>query len=170
MSLGGSEKIVRSNRLFLAYARHFLVGDLLVATALAGILIISFVNIIPAVSVPASSRVLLYSTGAVIAASLAGFSLVAITVILDASSSPALKLLRKSEHFPKVFDTLLSSVRFLGLTTFALILALIAAGGSTWEFILVVFSVWLVLISVARIGRTLWILSNVLRLAAQQVS
>jgi hypothetical protein len=106
-------------------------------------------------------------TGAGIAAALAGFGLVAITVMLDLTASPSVVLLRRSKHFPLLFETFLSTTRYMSLTMAVMVAAIVVDAESQVSLWFVFVVVWLTLVSSVRFARCLWILAKVLEIVTK---
>lgn len=152
----------------LRYGKKFLRNDLLVVTAMT-LVFIGLTIIWPTLldSVSHAARSQLYATVAAIAAALTGFALVSITLLLDVTTLPPMKILRESPYFPDLFETFLSATRHLGLATLVFLGVLLLDTGehvSVWLFALVA---WTGLMSIARLLRCLWILSAVIRIMAK---
>lgn len=95
---------------------------------------------------------------------LLGFIITATAIILDKIDQ--LRLVRQSRHYPKLWDTLLASMRALGLASIASIVGLLETHPGLGERIVFFFWVLLALLAVARVARTIWIFGWIVRIVA----
>jgi hypothetical protein len=95
---------------------------------------------------------------------LLGLIITATAVILD--KIDPLRLVRESRHYPQLWETLLASVRALGLACVAAIVALLVTRAGLGERVVFFAWVMLSLLSVARVARCVWIFQHVVTLAA----
>jgi hypothetical protein len=151
-----------SNSILVAYRKRFLLSDLLVSVAVtATAILLSQVPVWPVSLDPTSeARRALYTTVAAITGSLLGFIIAAITIALALPQTPGTKLLRKSRYYKDVYATFLSTLRYLGFTTIVAVVPLIVAMEGTAEAIHGILFVWLVTLSVFRVARSVWVLSQ----------
>ena len=105
-----------------------------------------------------------YGTLASIFGSLLGFTITAASIVLGFSSSPRLRTIRNSRHYPTLWEVFGATIRALGLSTVISLAALIVDRDTTpnhWVLYAVVFAV---LLSSVRIVRTIWVLENIIAL------
>lgn len=115
-------------------------------------------------NVLSGNRGALYGTLASIFGSLLGFAITAASIILGFSSSPRLRLIRDSAHYPTLWKVFSATIKVLGLGTIVSLAGLILDRDSApthWIAYLVVF---VFLLGCVRIARTIWILENIIGL------
>ena len=81
------------------------------------------------------TRANVYRTVATISGTLLGFSLASATFALNVVSSPRLKMLRNSQHYPTLWKTFFQTTWFLGALTLVAIACIIwdrESAPSTW--------------------------------------
>jgi hypothetical protein len=151
------------------YERHFLRNDIIVvACATVMLTLTAWAQPDLLLSIPAQVRHDLYVTGAGIAAALMGFVLVSVTLVVDLTSPPKATLLRRSLHFPQLYETFMSTTRYLGFLTVVLVFALAIDRSLQPSILLLFFVAFGTLASTARLARCVWILSDLTRLAAKE--
>src|SRR5438445_2869339 len=119
--------MAEKSSLLVSYRQRFLLWDFLasvVVTAIAALL-----YSIPILSIsfdlaPEAKRAL-YTTTAAITGSLLGFVIAAITIALALPETRGTNLLKTSRRYKEVYDTFLSTLRSLGLTTIVSVIPLI---------------------------------------------
>jgi hypothetical protein len=87
--------------------------------------------------------------------------------MLDLTASTPLSLLKKSEHFPLLYETFRSTTRYMSLTTLVLVGAILVDHDPVVPFWLVLAVVLSTLVSSVRFSRCLWILAKVLRIVTK---
>jgi hypothetical protein len=110
------------------------------------------------------NRGALYGTLASIFGSLLGFAITAASIVLGFSSSPRLRLIRDSAHYPTLWKVFSGTIKVLGIGTIASLVGLILDRDSApvvWVTYLVVFVFLLVCL---RIARTIWVLEKIIGL------
>ncbi|HEY7289995.1 MAG TPA: hypothetical protein VH583_09185 [Vicinamibacterales bacterium] len=116
------------------------------------------------------NRGAVYGTLASILGALLGFTITTVSVVIAFSTERSLKRLRASNQYAMLWNVLTSTIRWLGVATIGCLVALIVDRDKKpepWALYLCVFSV---LVSVARLWRTAWILENVIRIIIHQTS
>lgn len=110
------------------------------------------------------NRATLYGTAASIFGSLLGFAITATSIVLGFSASERLAVVRGSAHYPQLWKTFSATIRALALATILSVVCLICdrdRAPSTWLTIFLMSSVFLALL---RIGRTIWVLEQIILL------
>ena len=108
----------------------------------------------------------IYPTTTTAAVALLGFSLTVTSIVLGFSTSESLRILRNSVHYPVLWDTLFSTIRFLGFLSLWSLISLIVdrpASPILWLRIILLF---LIIGSVLRLARSIWIIQKVVRIVA----
>jgi len=159
----GGVRAKLTHAILTRYEKRFLRWDLVLVTFVGVALVAGVRTFFGEFAVgPAETRRQLYVTGAGIAAALTGFGLVAITLMLDLTASPSVAVLKKSEHFPLLFATFLSTTRYMSLTMIVLVAAIVADSNPEMPWWLLIVVVLSALISAARFARCLWIIARIL--------
>ena len=112
-------------------------------------------------------RLPIYTTTAAVAASLLGFSLTVIAVVVGFASHKRLALLRENKNYPTVWRNFFSGVRFLGLLLICAFLGLVFDGEERSVLGLEVVYVALVMLCTLRLSRSVWILRQLVDLLAK---
>ena len=110
------------------------------------------------------NRATLYGTAASMFGSLLGFAITATSIVLGFSSSDRLAVVRGSAHYPTLWKTFSATIRTLALATVVALACLIwdrDSAPASWLTILLVFSI---LLALFRIGRTIWVLEQIIAL------
>jgi hypothetical protein len=111
-----------------------------------------------------ASRQAIYGTAASVLGSLLGFIITAASIVFAVSGSDRLKVIRDSKQYPALWAVFGATIRACGLATIAAFVALVFDRDErpvSWLLILVVFSV---LLAILRIARAVWALENVITL------
>jgi hypothetical protein len=111
-------------------------------------------------------RSAIYQTAASIFGSLLGFVIAALSLVIGFSGSPSLKLVRESSHYPTLWKTFAAANRALGLATVMSFLALIFDRDHCPSRLIFFAVVYAALLAALRVGRSVWILEQVVRLVA----
>ena len=116
------------------------------------------------------NRGVAYTTIAGTAGTLLGFSIAVTSLVLNLSSAPGMKILRESKQYPKIWKTFTSTGRTLGsLTVVALVCLFIDTDRvpNSWLTIPLFF---LLVLSIYRVVRVLWILENIIELVVKGIT
>jgi hypothetical protein len=97
---------------------------------------------------------------------LTGFCIAALSLVIGFSGSPSLKLVRESSHYPTLWKTFAEANRALGLATVMSLLALIFDRDHSPSRLIFFAVVYAALLAALRVGRSIWILEQVVRLVA----
>lgn len=114
------------------------------------------------------NRANVYRTLATISGTLLGFSLAAASFALNAVSSPRLKVLRNSPHYPTLWRTFFQTTWFLGAACVMAVVCIIwdrEAAQSTWLTIPLTLAVGL---SMVRLARVIHLLEKILVISSGQ--
>lgn len=107
------------------------------------------------------TRIGLYGTLAAIFGSLLGFVIATLAIVLGFGDSERLGVLRRSAKYPVLWQTLLSTTRWLALATIGAIAALVVDRDGAQNLgaldLCLLFSV----VAALRLARSIWILQNV---------
>ncbi len=151
------------------YRRHFLKADLLIGLAVsvavtAWAIWLHGDKVIDGVL--AGNRATLYGTLATLAGTLLGFIIATLTIFVAVVPDVRLERVRRSAQYPTLWRTLTSTIRWLGVGTLVGLACLLLdrdSGPTRWLELLGLF-VWLV--SALRMGWSIWIVEQVIRLLA----
>jgi hypothetical protein len=149
------------------WKQHFLLVEWLIALLLTGGFYIWFERYGGAASIETvlkGNRATLYGTAASIFGSLLGFAITATSIVLGFSSSDRLAVLRGSAHYPTLWKTFSATIRALALATVIALVCLVWDRDNqpaSWLTVVLFFSV---LLAIFRIGRTIWVLEQIIAL------
>lgn len=105
----------------------------------------------------------IYSTLASIFGSLFGFIITATSIVLGFSGSDRLAVLRESPYYQDLWDTFLSTIKWLGAATAVALIAVIFDRGQEPVFFLIHAVFFATIIVVLRLVRSVWILEKVIK-------
>lgn len=97
----------------------------------------------------------LYIVLAPITAAMLGFILAAAAIVVTSAPAERMKVLRKSEHYPKLWATFRSALRFLGFATLAALVGLVVSGEAESRIIFYV-AAGLSVLATLRTARCIW--------------
>jgi hypothetical protein len=155
------------------WKRHFLGAEGLLAIILTAVFVVWLegfhgyraVNI-----VLADRRGLLYSTLAMIDATLLGFVLATTAIVLGFAETPRFELLRNSKQYPTLWKIFTASLRVLGLGTVAALTALLVdrdpLSANNNIAMTAVFATSL--LAAFRTARAVWALQNIVRIVTKR--
>jgi hypothetical protein len=113
------------------------------------------------------NRAVLFGTTASILGSLLGFVITATSIVLGFSTSDRLAVVRESAEYPMLWKTFSATIWALAFGTIAALTCLLFDRESApvpWLTVLLVFAV---LLSLLRIGRTIWVLEHIIALVTR---
>jgi hypothetical protein len=110
------------------------------------------------------NRPIVYGTLASINGSLLGFSIAVTSIVLGFSSSDRLAVLRESPHYPTLWRTLSATTKVLGVATLLSLACLLFDRDQAPSKALTIALVPVILLSIAYLGRTVWILDQIVTL------
>jgi len=151
------------------WKRHFLWAELCLALVITLAFFLwcdRFGGWILVMNVLKDHRSAIYQTAASIFGSLLGFVIAALSLVIGFSGSPSLKLVRESSHYPTLWKTFAAANRALGLATVMSFLALIFDRDHCPSRLIFFAVVYAALLAALRVGRSVWILEQVVRLVA----
>ena len=112
-------------------------------------------------SIVHGNRSSIYGTLASIFGSLLGFAITALSVVLGFSSSERLQVLRQSKYYGQLWAVFTSSIRVLGATTIAWLIALFFDRDSKARPLILVLCMGFSFLSVLRVARCVWVLERI---------
>ena len=158
------------------YQQHFLLGDFIVVT----ILMVIFIVFFESTSLGSHFEYQLngfrkdfYVLAASIGATMLGFALTAISVILVWLPGSRFRIIREGGHGLTIFQIFSSSIKWLGFLT------IVAIAGIFWDkdpspvtdssptMFITYLTIWLAVIVIAKLCRCLWILKRMANIALQ---
>ncbi len=154
-------------RLPLFWRRHFLVveGALVIAVTIGfGIWYFWFDGACATNAILKDNRATLYGTMASIFGSLLGFAITATSIVLGFSGSERLGVVRGSAQYPMLWKTFSATIRALALGTIIALLCLLLDRDTAPVRWLMVPLIFAVLLSLFRLGRTIWVLEHIISL------
>lgn len=152
------------------WAEHFLRNEFVASALLGGALVLwatcygGRATLEPLLS---ENRAALYGTAASITGALLGFLITTVTIIQGIVANPGFRRLRASSQYPTLWAVFKWTIRMLALTCIGLLLALAIDRDSEPYWLIFHLVVWLLLACVFLVGRSIWILEQVLAIAAQ---
>lgn len=108
------------------------------------------------------NRGALYGTFASIFGSLLGFAITTVSIALGFSQSEQLRVVRESKHYPTLWKVFLSAIKVLGAATIASLIALLVDRDNTPNSPILYICFFLLLLSVFRIVRSIWVLEQII--------
>jgi hypothetical protein len=112
----------------------------------------------------AGHRSAIYSTVVSLDGVLLGFIIATTTIILGFASGDRFTILRNSRHYPDLWRTLTSTIRFLGIATIVALAALLGSSEADASNILLLLCASTTLIAAIRVARSTWILEKTIKL------
>jgi hypothetical protein len=113
------------------------------------------------------NRAVLYGTMASIFGSLLGFVITATSIVLGFSTSDRLAVVRESAQYPMLWKTFSATIRALAGATVVALLCLLADRDSAPKSWLEVPLFLVVVLSLFRLGRTIWVLEHIISLVTK---
>ena len=110
----------------------------------------------------------LYGVLAAVYASLLGFTITTVSLILGFSSSPKLALVRESEHYSTIWSIFKSAMRWLAVATVSAIIVLIPDGKSDFVRVVTYFLTALLTYIALLLGRCIWVLEHIIDLVTKE--
>jgi predicted permease len=105
----------------------------------------------------------IYGVLAQIYASLLGFVITVVSIILGYSTNPRLAILRSSRHYNDLWRTFKSAIRALSLATLTSLLGLVFQKNDALPLRIALYPcVFATILSCLRLGRCIWILNGVI--------
>jgi hypothetical protein len=151
------------------YREHFLGADLaLAATPSCAVLIwmVKFGGIETVDALLAGNRSAIYGTLSSIFGSLLGFVITAVSIIIGVWGAEKLTLLRESQSASQLWLIFTSTTRWLGLATVLSLAGLIGDRDGKPVHAILYLTIVVATITIARLGRSIWALENVVSLLA----
>lgn len=155
-------------KLWKAWQKRFLSFELTGAFLLTGLLIYGTVDCSSVLT-----RTILYHDWSdiypvttVASVALLGFSLTVTSIVHRSSSSPRLALLRQSEYYPTLWDTLFSAIRFLGCLALWSLACLIVDRPPSPNLWMRGILLFFITISILRVTRSIWIIRRIIHIVA----
>lgn len=145
------------------YEKHMLLIELMAAIALTAIVVAIIERVIGRQAMEEmlkSDRQALYTTTAQVSASLVGFILAAVTVVLGFSQLPRLRILRQSEQYSRIFDVFFGAIKWLAVTTVWAFVALVLDTDNSPKGWVTYGLLALAAISSIRVYRCVWIMKQ----------
>jgi len=152
------------------WRRHFLGTELGLAAALTlafALWVGAFHGEAAVQSVLAGQRAALYGTLAAIDGALLGFVIATTAIVLGFAQDDRFEVLRASAHYPTLWRTFISTIKFLGLATLAALVALLVDHDNDPVWPAMVACGGTTLIAGLRLGRSVWILEHVIRIVTR---
>jgi hypothetical protein len=151
--------------------RYFLPIDLILSAAIVGGLVTWDQHYGGAPYVDgllASNRGPVYSALTSVCGALLGFVLATLTILLGFAPSETFRQLRKSPHYPTLWSTYTSAIRWLAGATIVAFVALIADRDTSFCRPALYVAVAVTLVAGFRLARSVWILEKVVDLVAKR--
>lgn len=100
----------------------------------------------------------LYIVLAPITAAMLGFILAATAIVVTSAPAERMAILRESQHYPKLWATFRSALRYLGFATIAALIGLVVSGEVPSRIIFYVVA-WLSSLAALRTARCIWVMN-----------
>lgn len=158
-------------KLRLFYGRNFLALELLIALGAAAVFV--YLHRYSPYSakietVIAGNRGSIYATLASVFGALLGFVITALSIVLGYASDPRLKKLRESKYYPTLWKIFISTTRWLAIVTVVTIAALVFDRDIRPRPGFLYATVAASCISVARVGRVVWVVEKLVWLLVRR--
>jgi hypothetical protein len=148
------------------WRRHFL-GAELASTALLTLIFAVWVEAFhgdqTVQRLIAGQRTAVYGSLAAIDGALLGFITTTTAIVLGFAQDDRFTVLRESTHYPTLWRTFTSTIRFLGLATVAALVALVIDRDGTPQWPTMIACSGTAVIAGLRVGRSVWILEHVIK-------
>jgi hypothetical protein len=105
----------------------------------------------------------LYIVLAPIAAAMLGFILAAAAIVVTSAPAERMTLLRESPHYPELWETFRSALRYLGCTTIAALIGLVVTGEVASRIIFYIVA-GLSCLAALRTARCIWAMNWVIHI------
>lgn len=146
---------------------HFLNSELVVAV-IGTIAFICWIKVFGGAEdvavILADNRTALYGTLGSIFGSLLGFTITATSIVLVFSTSPRLRIVRASRHYPTLWKVFRATIRALALTTILSLAGLVFDRDGAPCYWVLFFMTYAFLLSCLRVARVIWVLENIVLL------
>jgi len=154
------------------YKRRFLFWELVLPTAVVFVLFVwplAGYVIGPIQDTLDGHRAEVYGALASIFGSLLGFTLAAVAIVLSVAQSARLRVVRESRHYDELWAIFRSCMRWLAIATSVTLVALIADTNETPRIWLTGLALFVSLVGVLRIARTVWVLERIIGIVTKPV-
>jgi len=94
---------------------------------------------------------------------LLGFIIATVTIVLSFAPSDRFQMLRESEHYPTLWRTFTSTIRFLGLATLSGLAALLGDRDAATDSVLMILCATTTLLAAMRVARSAWVLEQTIK-------
>jgi hypothetical protein len=146
---------------------HFLGLELLIsflAFILFVIWVFYFSGSVVVDSILKANRSAVYGTLASIFGSLLGFVITALSIIIGYSTSEKFAFLRKSKHYPTLWNVFVSTIEALSVTTIMMVAGLVFDHDISPNHLILSLCVFTFLLSLLRLISCVWVLKLVIRI------
>jgi hypothetical protein len=113
-----------------------------------------------------TSRTDLYGTLSTIQGSLLGFSITAVSIIIGYASNPKLEIVKKSKHYPDLWNVFKSAMIILTISTVLSLVGLIFDRENRTFNVLLYLNLFTTILSFFRMGRCIWVLVNIIKIVS----
>lgn len=148
------------------YEKHFLSIEFLLSMIIASIIIVILIFIAPlnwTVEFQNFLKNPVFPVIATIGATLLGFIITGVSILISFPDSSNLRLFRQSKHYNTLFQIFFSAIKVLALTTIVALIGIFSPNKETAQIIFY-FMIWSIIISSFRIYRCLWALENIIKI------
>lgn len=156
-----------------AWSRHFLLLEGLTAIVCASLFAVwyfHFDGVKISNDLLNGNRSAIYGAAASLFGSLLGFSITATSIALTMADSAKLTILKNSSHYPTLWRIFSSTIRTLGYATVMSFIILVFDKDTAPSTYLLPFFVFVVLLAIFRICRTIWAFENIIALMTRPSS
>lgn len=106
-------------------------------------------------------RVGFYTLLASVSASLLGFSIATLAIVIALMPSPRLKLVRESKHYASLYGIFLTAMKFLGLTTIVSFISLFIDTDRSPQVWLTYICLWSSILAFFSVYRCIWVMGRI---------
>jgi len=152
------------------WRRHFLGAELaltVTATVVFAVWVERFDGVHTMGRLLKGQRTALYGSLAAIDGGLLGFIIATTAIVLGFAHDERFTVLRRSSHYPTLWRTFLSTIRFLGVGTVAALGSLLVDHDGRPNWPAMILCAGTTMIAALRVARAVWILEHVIRIVTR---
>jgi len=154
------------NKIKNYYGNHFLGVHTFLITIFTSIIFFVFwkISYLQKISDFITNQKDLFNLVASISASLLGFVITGLSILIVFYDSSKLEIIKKSKHKNLIYTIYFSTIKYLAVLTIVSILLCFLSGKQPYNLIFLFIFCWSFALSVFRIHRCLWILSTIIKI------
>jgi hypothetical protein len=113
------------------------------------------------------TREVMYGALVALFGSMLGFSITAVSIVLGYATNDKLEIVRKSKHYPQLWKVFKAAIKVLALATVASLVGLIFDKDALPINFILYLNLFLLLLSVFRVARAIWVLENIIAIVTK---